>query len=291
MVGKVNDFWYSEYQTEDVKLSWNISEVLCDEKSPFQHIIFMKNNTVGTFFTLDGFVMLTEKEEFIYHDMIAHPAFAVHPRIKNVLIIGGGDGGSVREVSRYPFVERIDMVEIDERVVRLSQKYIPQTAGKLDNDSRLNLYFQDGLKFVADANPGSYDLIIVDSTDPVVGPGGSLFTLDFYENCERILTDDGILINQHESAYYEKDRLEMIKAHEKIKKIFPIAKVYGFNSPSYSSGYWYFGFASKKYHPLTDHNPSRWESYGLDTKYYNSELHKGAFALPNYVKRILESNL
>ena len=112
--------------------------------------------------------------------------------------------------------------------------------------------------------------------------------MEFYENCYRILTDEGILINQHESAYYSKDSVKMKKAHQKIKKVFPIARVYGFNSPSYSSGYWYFGFASKKYHPLLDHNQERWESLGLQTKYYNSELHQGAFALPNYVKKILE---
>jgi spermidine synthase len=211
---------------------------------------------------------------------------AVNPGIRKVLIIGGGDGGTAREVSRYSGVEKIDMIEIDEAVVRACEKYLPQTASILSKEPRLDLKFEDGLKFVKNADSGAYDLIIVDSTDPT-GPGESLFTEDFYRDCYRVLGDDGILINQHESAFYIEEREHMKNAHEKIRKIFPIAKVYGFNIPTYASGYWYFGFASKKYHPVEDHKKEEWEKRGLKTKYYNSDIHKGSFALPNYVKEIL----
>lgn len=177
------------------------------------------------------------------------------------------------------------MVEIDERVVRLSQKYLPITAGKLE-DPRVTLYFQDGLKFVEDSEDGAYDLILVDSTDPIsVGEG--LFTEGFYNNCFRVLSEEGILVNQHESPYFEQFSEEMKKAHGKINKIFPIAEVYQFHMPTYPSGHWLFGFASKKFHPVKDQQAEKWESFGLKTKYYNSEIHKGAFALPTYVKEML----
>src|SRR5665648_40647 len=251
MLTKINDMWYSEYHDYDVKFS-------------------------------------TEITEFVYHDMICHPAMAVNPSIKRVLVIGGGDGGTAREVARYKHIVKLDMVEIDGAVVDACIKYMPTTSSVLTNEPRLNLIIGDGLAFVRDAPDNSYDLILVDSTDPF-GPGEDLFTIEFYNNCSRVLSEDGILINQHEGAFYEGDVLQMKKAHSKIKEVFPIAKVYGFNVPTYASGYWYFGFASKKYDPIADLKADKWAEFGLDTRYYNSELHKGAFALPNYVKKILES--
>ena len=281
------DVWYSEYCMKDVKLSYEV-DILYTEKTPFQKLNIMKNKTFGTMLVLDGYVQVTESDEFIYHEMICHVPFAVNPVIKNVLIIGGGDGGTAREVSRYKTVEKIHMVELDEAVVRACEKYLPQTAEVLSKEPRLNLMFEDGLAFVKRAEDKAYDLIIVDSTDPE-GPGESLFTADFYRDCFRALSDDGILINQHESAYYKEEREVMKKAHRKIKELFPIAKVYGFNIPTYASGYWYFGFASKKYDPLNDYKPDRWEKTGIKTKYYNTEIHRASFALPNYVKEILLS--
>lgn len=288
MLTKVNDMWYSEYHDYDVKFSTEITEVLLQQQTPFQYLQMLKSDTFGTFMTLDGYIQLTEMDEFVYHDMICHPAMAVNPSIKRVLIIGGGDGGTAREVARYKHIEKLDMVEIDGAVVDACIKYMPSTSSVLTNEPRLNLIIGDGLAFVRDAPDNSYDLILVDSTDPF-GPGEDLFTIEFYKNCSRVLSDDGILINQHEGAFYEGDVLQMKKAHSKIKEVFPIAKVYGFNVPTYASGYWYFGFASKKYDPIEDLKADKWAEFDLDTKYYNRELHKGAFALPNYVKKILES--
>ena len=225
---------YSENWTQDVQFSIDYTEHLHSEKSPFQQIDFYKSITYGTFFTLDGLMMVTEKDEFHYHDMITHIPMAVNPNIKRVLIIGGGDGGTAREVSRYPQVEIIDMVEIDERVVRLCQQYLPLTASKLDHDPRINLYFEDGLQFVANKQDSSYDLILVDSTDPI-GPGEGLFSPAFYKDCYRILSEDGILINQHESPYFEEYRNEMKRAHKRIKDTFPISKVYQFYQTIYHS--------------------------------------------------------
>ncbi|MGY0373683.1 polyamine aminopropyltransferase [Clostridium sp. JNZ J1-5] len=279
------ELWYTEMHTENAKFSIKVEKQIYSGKSPFQQIDIFETEEFGRLLTIDGLVMLTEKDEFIYHDMITHVAMATNPDIKKVLVIGAGDGGTVRELTRYSTIEKIDMVEIDELVVKASKEFLPFTASKLD-DPRVNLYFEDGIKFV-DGKNNMYDLIIVDSTDPI-GPGEGLFTTEFYTNCYNALTEKGILVNQNESPYYAHNAREMKRAHSKIKKIFPIAKAYQYHIPTYPSGHWLFGFASKALDPIKDLNAERWNSLGLKTRYYNTELHVGAFALPNYVKEMLE---
>lgn len=280
------DLWFNEWNTNTCKLSIKVKEPIYSEKTPFQKIDFFESYDFGIFFTLDGMMMVNEKDEFIYHDMIVHVPMAVNPNIKKVLVIGGGDGGTVRELTRYGSIEEIHMVEIDERVVRLCQKYLPITSSKLE-DERVTLYFDDGVKFVKDKE-NYYDLILVDSTDPI-GPGEGLFTMSFYRDCYKALNENGILINQHESPYFEQYKEEMLKAHAKLKTIFDICEVYQFHMPTYSSGHWLFGFASKRLHPTRDHKAEKWEGLGLKTKYYNSQIHQGAFMLPTYVRELLES--
>jgi spermidine synthase len=278
------ELWYTELHTDNCGIKIKVNRGIYSEKSKFQEIDFFESDEFGTFFTLDGLMMVNEKDEFIYHDMIVHVPMAVNPNIKKVLVIGGGDGGTVRELTRYSSIEQIDMVEIDEMVVRACQKYLPITASKL-TDERVNLFFEDGIKFI-EGKDDQYDLILVDSTDPI-GPGEGLFSNEFYTNCYNALKEDGILINQHESPYFEKFANEMKRAHNKITNIFPISKVYQFHMPTYPSGHWLFGFASKKYHPVNDIKDDEWNSLGLKTKYYNTDLHRGCFALPNYVKELL----
>ncbi|MDN5352387.1 MAG: spermidine synthase, partial [Clostridiales bacterium] len=263
------ELWFTEKHTDTVNFSIKVKRHLYSEQTPFQRIDFFESEEFGTFFTLDGLMMVTEKDEFIYHDMITHVALATNPEIKRVLVIGGGDGGTVRELTRYPHIEKIDMVEIDERVVRTSQQFLPFTASKL-TDPRVTLYFEDGLKFI-DGKQDAYDLILVDSTDPV-GPGEGLFSETFYKNCYAALSGKGILVNQHESPFYPRDIHEMKRAHSKIKKLFPISRVYQFHMPTYPSGHWLFGFASKALDPIKDFKPELWKAFGLETKYYNTEL-------------------
>ncbi|MEG1537814.1 MAG: polyamine aminopropyltransferase [Clostridiales bacterium] len=282
---KAGELWYSEYHAVDVCLSFE-AEPLAWEKTPFQQLNFYRNQSYGVFFTLNGYVQLTARDEFIYHDMIVHPAMAVNPDIRRVLIIGGGDGGTAREVARYPQVEQIDLVEIDEAVIRLSRQYLPQTAAVFDHEPRLKVWIGDGVEFVRKAKPDAYDLILVDSTDPV-GPGEGLFTTHFYQDCYRILSEQGIMINQQEGAFFDQDIWEMQRAHRKVKAVFPISRVYGFNMPTYASGYWYFGFASKGLDPLANQQAERWQALGIATKYYNSDVHGASFVLPNYVREIL----
>lgn len=279
------ELWFSEKSTDTCEFKIKVKAQIYSEVTPFQKIAFFESYDFGRFFTLDGLMMVNEKDEFIYHDMIVHVPLAVNPEIKRVMVIGGGDGGTIRELTRYSHIEHIDFVEIDERVVQLCREYLPQTACKLD-DPRVHNHYVDGIKYVKEKK-GYYDLILVDSTDPI-GPGEGLFTREFYTDCYNALNDKGILINQHESPYYPNYAKEMKKAHAKLKAIFPVCKVYQFHMPTYASGHWLFGFASKVLDPLKDHKPESWESFGLNTKYYNTELHRGSFALPTYVIEQLE---
>lgn len=279
------ELWYTEEHSKNARFSIKVKEQLYSGKSEFQAIDVFRSDEFGVFFTLDGLMMVTEKDEFIYHDMIVHMPMATNPNIKNVLVIGAGDGGTVRELTRYKTIENIDMVEIDKLVVDVCREYLPQTAEKLD-DERVNLFFEDGLKFVREVE-NKYDLIIVDSTDPF-GPGEGLFTKEFYGNCYKALKEDGILVNQHESPYYDEYATSMKRAHKRIEEQFPICRVYQAHIPTYPSGHWLFGFASKKYDPINNDSIEDWNKLGLATKYYNTDLHRGAFALPNYVKTLLE---
>src|SRR5665647_3377274 len=279
------DLWFSETHSEGVKLSIQIEKQLYSGKSNFQRIDVFESKQLGKFFTLDGLIMITEKDEFIYHDMIVHVPMATNPKIENVLVIGAGDGGTVRELVRYASIKKIDMVEIDQMVVEVCQEYFPNSTSGL-KDKRVTLHFEDGLKFV-EGKTALYDLIIVDSTDPI-GPGEGLFTREFYGNCNRALKKNGILVNQHESPFYPEYALQMQRAHRRINEFFPIAKVYQVHIPTYASGHWLFGFASKTFDPVADLNSDEWNALGLTTKYYNTEIHKGAFAIPNYVKQLLE---
>lgn len=279
------ELWYTEQHTENVRFSIKVEKQLHSEQTEFQRIDVMEAKEFGKFLTLDGLMMITEKDEFIYHDMIVHVPMATNPNIKKVLVIGAGDGGTIRELTRYSTIEEIHMVEIDERVVDVCKEYFQITACKLD-DKRVKMFFEDGLRFVR-GKENEYDLIIVDSTDPF-GPGEGLFTKEFYGNCYIALKEDGILVNQHESPYYEYHAKAMKDAHEKIVNYFPINKVYQAHIPTYPSGHWLFGFASKKYDPIKNLDADAWNKLSIKTKYYNTDLHVGSFALPNYVKDMLE---
>ncbi|MCD7946854.1 MAG: polyamine aminopropyltransferase [Oscillospiraceae bacterium] len=280
------DLWYSEYHTENIRFSIRVDKQLYSAQSEFQRIDVFESPDFGRFLVLDGYMMLTERDEFIYHEMIVHPPMAVHPRVENVLLIGGGDGGAARELLRYDSVQRIDLVEIDRQVVEVCKRYIPQTAGCLD-DPRVTLHFADGMRFVRSV-VGAYDLIIVDSTDPF-GPGEGLFTKEFYGNCFKALKDDGIMVNQHESPFYVNDAVAVQRAHKRIVQSFDLSMVYQAHIPTYPSGHWLFGFSTKKYHPLNDFDGPKWKQKKIQTRYYNTQLHRGAFALPNYVEDLLKN--
>ena len=279
------ELWFSERHTQNVKFSIRVERQLYSGQSEFQRIDVFDSREFGRFLTLDGYLMLTEKDEFIYHEMMTHVPMAVHPDPRKILVIGGGDGGVIRELTRYEKIERIDMVEIDPLVVEVSKKYLPQTACRLE-DPRVQIYYEDGLRFIRSVHE-EYDLIIVDCSDPG-GPGEGLFTKEFYGSCYKALKDDGIMVNQHESPFYEEDAMTMQRVHKRIVGSFPISRVYQVHVPTFPAGHWLFGFASKKYHPVRDLDAVKWNMFGLSTRYYTTQLHAGAFALPYYVEEMLK---
>ncbi|HHX36436.1 MAG TPA: polyamine aminopropyltransferase [Clostridiaceae bacterium] len=279
------DLWFTETHSPGVRFSMQVIREIVRHQSDFQSICILDTVEFGRVLIMDDYLMLTEKDEPFYHEMITHVAMAVNPKISDVLVIGAGDGGTIRELTRYPGVRHIDLVEIDEDVISLCKEYLPQTANKLD-DPRVHLQVADGVKFVRQCED-RYDLIIVDSTDPF-GPGEGLFTREFYGNCFNALRENGIMLNQHESTFYDEYSDEMKRVHRTISELFPIAMIYQSHIPTYPSGHWLFGFASKELHPLDDLQADAWNTLGLDTHYYNTELHRGAFALPNYVKERLD---
>ena len=278
------ELWYTDQHTDDVRFSMKATVQVASKKSAVQQIDILDTPAYGRVLVLDGGLMTTEKDEFIYHEMITHVPMAVNPNVKNVLVIGGGDGGTVRELVKYKTIESIDLVEVDKDVVLLSKKYLPFTSCKL-KDRRVSVWFEEGLRYVR-GKKAEYDLIIIDSSDPY-GPAEGLFTREFYGTCYKALRDDCVLINQHESPFYAAHQRSVRDAHRHIAVEFPVSTVYQCHIPSYPSGHWLFGFASKKYHPIGDLDERRWNRLGIRTRYYNTDLHRGAFALPNYVKELL----
>lgn len=275
--------WFSEEHTTGASFAFKIEEQLYSEQSEFQLIEVFATKEFGRVLVMDGCIMLSDKDEFIYHEMLVHVPLAVHPRVRKVLIVGGGDGGCLRELIRYPEIESIELVEIDEAVVLTAKRFFPQLAIGYE-DPRVKVIYDDGLRYVRQ-NEQSYDLIIVDSTDPF-GPGESLFTKEFYGHCLARLNADGIMVNQHESPYYRENAEEVSLIYAKTSTVFPLVRCYQAHIPMYPSGHWLFGFLSRKYDPVKDHNRERWEQRGLKTLYYNSDLHTGSFALPNYVRAL-----
>ncbi len=279
------ELWFSEFHTPDVKHSIRVNRHLYSQKSAYQQIDIFDTPEFGRVLALDGNVQLTERDEFIYDEMITHVPMAVHPGIRDILVIGAGDGGVVRELARYERVRHIDLVEMDPDVLKACRTYLPENASRLD-DSRVHITYDNALRFIRRCKE-QYDLIIVDSTDPF-GPSEGYFTREFYGICYNALREDGIMVNQQGSPFYLHDAEAMQRSHKRIVSTFPISRVYQAHIPTYAAGYWLFGFASKKYHPIDDLDAAGWHALNLQTKYYTTKLHIGAFYLPAFLERMLE---
>ncbi|MGN1445383.1 MAG: polyamine aminopropyltransferase [Eubacteriales bacterium] len=278
------ELWFSEFHTPDVKHSIRVNRHLYSQRSSYQQIDIFDTPEFGRVLTLDGNVLLTERDEFIYDEMITHVPMAVHPCVRDVLVIGAGDGGVVRELTRYPQVEKIDLVEMDPQVVEVCRTYLPENACRL-SDGRVHIYYDNAQRFIRKCQ-NAYDLIIVDSTDPF-GPSEGYFTREFYGICYNALREDGIMVNQQGSPFFKHDAEAMQRSHRQIVRTFPISRVYQAHIPTYAAGYWLFGFASKKYHPIDDFQASRWEALHLNTQYYTVRLHVGSFYLPAFLEKML----
>ena len=273
-----------QYPEAKASFSLEISRVHYSEKSPFQKIEILESPFFGKVLVIDDCIMLTEKDEFIYHEMIAHVPLYVHPHPSKVLVIGGGDGGTIREIVKHPEVDQVILVDIDKMVSEVCLKYLPKISSKLLSN-KVTCLFQDGVKYVKNTTE-IFDLIIIDSTDPI-GVGEGLFTREFYADCHRILADDGLLINQAESPFYT--RKWLMQLAQKLAQVFSQILFYQANIPTYPSGYWLFGFATKKYHPLRNFNQAKYDKQKLPLKYYNQGIHNAAFVLPNFVRKIIHA--
>jgi spermidine synthase len=281
--------WFTD-KDEDQALSLRFTgEVFFDVQSPFQRVRILESNKYGKMLALDDMVMTTEKDEFHYHEMISHPALFTLGNAKNVLVIGGGDGGTVREVLRHPSVEKVTMVEIDGAVIDACKEHLPAIAASFDHP-KLELIVDDGIEFLKNASAGAYDLIIVDGSDPV-GPAEGLFSVSFYTNCYNALKENGILVAQGESPKFNEKAFAEL--NHTLQDIFgrDNAPVSLFFVPTYPTGMWSFQYGLKNIaHPKSIDKAESIDAFvaqeGL--RYYNSDIHTGSFATPNFVKQLLK---
>lgn len=270
------ELWYTEKQDDNLSLSYRVRETLHVEKTPFQHLAVLDTVPFGRMLVLDGIVQTAVKDEFIYHEMIAHVPLNTHPAPRRVLIIGGGDGGTLREVVKHPGVEKVTQVEIDERVVEASRRFLPELSCGYDNP-KAELIIGDGIKYVAE-HRDAFDVVIIDSTDPV-GPAVGLFSREFYRSLHACLRADGLFVAQTESPYFNTDLVARIQ--NDIAEIFGLARVYWACIPTYPGGMWSFTLGSKKHDPLNvplDGVPA------YPTRYYTPAIHRACFAMPRFLE-------
>ncbi|MCB9084341.1 MAG: polyamine aminopropyltransferase [Bdellovibrionaceae bacterium] len=267
--------WVEEEVYDFTAKKFGIKEALFSGRSEFQSVAIYDTYHYGRMLMNDGMVMVTEKDEFCYHDMIAHVPMFTHPNVKKVLVIGGGDGGTAREVLRHKQVERCVMVEIDSMVVKACKEFIPQTAAVMRDDPRLELRIEDGVAFVKNTKE-KFDLVLVDSTDPV-GPATPLFNVSFYQDVFNILNDEGLVVSQGESPFFFAEAQKSLV--EIFSQVFPLRGLYNFSNLTYPGGLWSFCMGSKKYHPLKDFQAGRVNESGLKFQYYNPSIHCSAFSL------------
>lgn len=280
--------WYFESASiaPNWKAGYKIKRKIFSKKTPFQKIDVCQTEEFGNILFLDGLTQIVERDEFIYHEMIVHIPLMSHRKPEKILIIGGGDGGALREVLKHR-VKEVHLVEIDQAVIEASKKYLPAISGKSFEDRRVNLHIEDGLNFVKQYD-NYFDVIIVDSSDPI-GPARKLFSSQSYKNVFKALEESGIAVFQSGLTIIQKKEVKNV--YQKSKKIFPIAKIYYVSIPTYLSGDLSFVIGSKKTDPtktslkkLTD----KYRKLKLETKYYNPKIHFAAFVLPNYMKNILK---
>lgn len=269
------ELWYTEKQTKHLRLSCRITSTLVREQTEFQDLAIVDTLQYGRMLVLDGCVMTTEQDEFVYHEMITHVPLFTHPNPRRVLVVGGGDGGTVREILKHPSVEQATLVEIDGKVIEYSKKFLPSIACALD-DPRCRVLVEDGVRHVKEAE-AQYDVIISDSTDPI-GPAVGLFTEEFYRDCHRALKDDGIFVAQTESPFLNAQLIHDVQ--RRVASVFPTTRLYLASIPTYPSGLWSFTMGSKKHDPLQPRPCS------FHTKYYTTELHKAAFVLPSFARSL-----
>ncbi|MFZ7101715.1 MAG: polyamine aminopropyltransferase [Peptococcaceae bacterium] len=272
--------WFTELQSKNLAISLRIKETLHHEETEFQEISMVDTYEYGRMLLLDGIIMTTSKDEFVYHEMISMPALNTHPKPQKVLVVGGGDGGAIREITKHPEVEKAVLCEIDGKVIEVSKKFLPEISRALDNP-KVEVLVADGIKHIQESKD-TYDVILVDSTDPI-GPAVGLFAKDFYQGIYEALKEDGLFVAQTESPWVNEELIKRV--YKDIKDIFPITKLFLANVPTYPSGLWSFTMGSKKYDPVAIDKNSIPDTA---TRYYTPDIHFNAFNLPNFVQELLK---
>ncbi len=280
------ELWFTEKHTKGTGIILKCKRTIYSTKSPFQQIDVLETEDFGRMLLLDGLVMTTERDEFIYHEMLVHPPMHYHGNARNVLVIGGGDGGAVRELLKYPSIEHVTLCEIDKEVVETAKKFFPSLSSRLD-DQRVELIFQDGSTLLKESNR-CFDLIVIDSTDPI-GAAKALFTKEFYSTCQRALADGGLLCAQSESPIYHTAIIKQMKT-DMENAGFGFVCAYTAPIPTYPGGYWSWMMAGAGHFQLdnlvTGLLPEN-EYHKLN--YFNCEILKAAFSLPNFLKKAISS--
>jgi spermidine synthase len=278
----LKEHWFTEqYPDTHAAFSMTIKEKLHEERTPYQLIEIFETEYFGTLMVIDGCVMLTDRDNFIYHEMLTHPAIFTHINPKRVLIIGGGDCGTLKEVLKHEDIEEAWQVEIDERVTRLAEQYFPALC-EYNHDPRAHFYFGDGIKWVADTDPESYDIIIIDSTDPV-GPAEGLFSKPFYQQCHKALRKGGIIVQQSESPLFH---LKLIGSMRNAMKESGFDTVQTLNFPqcTYPSGWWSATMAGKT-NNLNNIRIQDIIDKPFETQFYNLNIHQAAMAYPEFFRK------
>ncbi|ALO45487.1 polyamine aminopropyltransferase [Pseudohongiella spirulinae] len=270
--------------------SFSVDSVLFEHKTDHQHLMIFENQVFGRVMALDGVVQTTERDEFIYHEMLTHVPIIAHGAVKRVLIIGGGDGGILREVCRHASIEHITQVEIDQSVIDMAIKYLPSHSAGAYNDIRANIVISDGFDFVQTTDQ-TFDVIISDSTDPH-GPGEVLFTKDFYAGCQRCLNPGGILVTQNGVAFMQTD--EVRNTAQRFSRLFKDSHFYSAAVPTYVGGIMAFAWASDTpAHRQLDVATvrQRWQAAGIKSRYYTPDIHVASFALPEYLMQAISGTI
>ena len=275
--------WVSE-RWGGARFSVEVSRLVHHEHTGLQDLWIVESDGFGRLMILDGCVMFTERDEFVYHEMITHVPLLHHPRPARVLVVGGGDGGTLREILRHQEVERATLCEIDKRVVEVTRMLMPNVPAGAFEDSRVELRFADGVELLASVEPGSFEVVLVDSTDPV-GPGEVLFTEDFYRSCRRALTSGGLLAVQSESPFAHPDLFARVQ--ERMSAAFSWVRPYLVHIPAYPSGMWSFTLAASG--EPSPPNQDRAAKISRGCRYYTPEIHQGAFALPAFVNELVHT--
>jgi spermidine synthase len=275
------DLWFYEQSGPNLRVHYRVKELLEKKKTEYQELVVLDTERYGRTLVLDGAVQTTIRDEFIYHEMIVHVPLFTHPEPKKVLVIGGGDGGSVREILKHRTIEEVHLAEIDREVVAAAREYLPEISSGL-SDERVQIHYTDGIKFVAE-HSDAFDVIIVDSPDPV-GQAVGLYKQDFYSSIYRALKADGIFVGQTESPWSNQDIVPGIFA--RIKAVFPITRMYLTCVPTYPGWMWSFTLGSKQHDPL-DIDPTSIPELGF--RCYTPALHQAAFVLPRFVEELLSS--